>query len=57
MQETRVNHIILFILSGHGDYDMSAYQACLSGQLKDYEVSEEEIKISLGDLLKVNILS
>ncbi len=47
--------VILFNLSGHGDYDMSAYQAFLSGQLEDYEYPEEAIRVSLGHLPKVKI--
>lgn len=47
--------VILFNLSGHGDYDMSAYQAYLSGQLVDYEYPEEAIKVSLEHLPKVKI--
>lgn len=47
--------VILFNLSGHGDYDMSAYQAYLSGQLEDYEYPEEAIKESLEHLPKVKI--
>jgi tryptophan synthase beta chain len=47
--------VILFKLSGHGDYDMSAYQASMSGQLVDYEYPEEAIKVSLGHLPKVEI--
>jgi tryptophan synthase beta chain len=47
--------VILFNLSGHGDYDMSAYQAYLSGKLEDYEYPEEAIQKSLENLPKVNI--
>lgn len=47
--------IILFNLSGHGDFDMSAYQAYLSGQLEDYEYPEEAIKTSLKHLPKVPV--
>jgi tryptophan synthase beta chain len=47
--------IILFNLSGHGDYDMSAYQAYLSGQLEDYAYPEEAIKVSLKNLPKVTM--
>jgi tryptophan synthase beta chain len=56
--EAKINgdsRIILFNLSGHGDYDMSAYQAYLSGQLVDYEYPEEAIKFSLNNLPKVNV--
>ncbi len=47
--------IILFNLSGHGDYDMSAYQAYLGGKLEDYEYPEAAIKSSLAHLPKVSI--
>lgn len=47
--------VILFNLSGHGDYDMSAYQAYLSGKLEDYEYPEAAIKDSLQHLPKVAI--
>jgi tryptophan synthase beta chain len=47
--------VILFNLSGHGDYDMSAYQAYLSGKLTDYEYPLEAIKSSLENLPKVSI--
>jgi tryptophan synthase beta chain len=47
--------VILFNLSGHGHFDMSAYQAYLSGQLEDYEYPEEAIKVSLNHLPKVPV--
>jgi tryptophan synthase beta chain len=47
--------VILFNLSGHGDYDMSAYQAYLSGKLEDYEYPEEAIQLSLEHLPKISI--
>jgi tryptophan synthase beta chain len=34
---------ILFNLSGHGHFDLSAYNAYLSGSLEDYDVPEEAI--------------
>ncbi len=34
---------ILFNFSGHGIYDLAAYEQYLSGKLTDYEVSEKEI--------------
>ncbi len=54
-KENGDSRIILFNLSGHGDYDMSAYQAYLSGQLVDYEYPEEAIKESLSHLPDVKI--
>jgi tryptophan synthase beta chain len=47
--------IILFNLSGHGDYDMSAYQAYLNGQLDDYEYPDEAIRVSLNNLPNVKV--
>jgi len=44
---------ILFNLSGHGHFDMSAYQAYFEGKLKNYEYPEEKIKESLSELPKV----
>lgn len=41
---------ILFNLSGHGLIDMSAYDMYLRGDLKNYEVSEEEIASNLSVL-------
>jgi tryptophan synthase beta chain len=49
------SRVILFNLSGHGDYDMSAYQAYFSGQLEDYEYPEEAINKSLEHLPKVKL--
>jgi tryptophan synthase beta chain len=45
---------ILFCLSGHGQVDMTAYDAYFSGGLEDYEYPEEAIKESLAHLPKVN---
>ncbi|NOZ57049.1 MAG: TrpB-like pyridoxal phosphate-dependent enzyme [Calditrichaeota bacterium] len=39
--------VIAFNLSGHGHFDMSAYDAYFNGQLEDYELPEEEIKKAL----------
>lgn len=47
--------VILFNLSGHGHFDLSAYEAYLSGQLEDYEYPSEAVQASLGKLPEVNI--
>ena len=39
--------MILFNLSGHGHFDMAAYDAYLSGQLQDNAFSDEELAESL----------
>ncbi|MCL2726788.1 MAG: TrpB-like pyridoxal phosphate-dependent enzyme [Bacteroidales bacterium] len=41
---------ILFNLSGHGLIDMTAYDAYLSGDLYNYELSDEVIKENVGKL-------
>lgn len=47
--------VILFNLSGHGNFDMGAYQSYLSGQLQDYAYPEDEIKRAMSSLPKVSI--
>ncbi|HJV67091.1 MAG TPA: TrpB-like pyridoxal phosphate-dependent enzyme [Geomonas sp.] len=44
---------ILFGLSGHGQLDMVAYDAYLSGSLEDFEYPEENIREALQRLPKV----
>ena len=44
---------ILCGLSGHGQLDMGAYDAYLSGNLEDFEYPEEKIREALGRLPKV----
>jgi tryptophan synthase beta chain len=38
---------ILFNLSGHGHFDLGAYDAYLSGKLEDFELPEDEIQRAL----------
>ena len=45
--------VILFNLSGHGNFDMSAYQAYLEGKLEDYEYPEQAIREAQEKLPKV----
>jgi tryptophan synthase beta chain len=49
--------IILFNLSGHGNFDMAAYKSYLNGELKDYEYPAEEIDRAMLNLPKVAIPS
>jgi tryptophan synthase beta chain len=44
---------ILFNLSGHGHFDLSAFDAYLSGKLQDYEHPAEAIAASMAALPKV----
>ena len=41
---------ILFCLSGHGHFDMAAYQACFDGLLKDEAYDERELAQALSGL-------
>jgi len=45
---------ILLALSGHGHFDLAAYDEYLSGRLEDYAYSEELVKKALADLPKVS---
>ena len=44
---------ILFNLSGHGYFDMSAYDAYLAGKLQDYEYPAEQVQEALRHLPQV----
>ncbi|MCR5180193.1 MAG: TrpB-like pyridoxal phosphate-dependent enzyme [Bacteroidaceae bacterium] len=52
-KETGEEKVILFNLSGHGLIDMSAYDQYLSGNLQNYEVTDEEVAQNLSKLEKV----
>ncbi len=39
---------ILFNLCGHGHFDMSAYEAYMSGNIKDVDVRDEQISVSMA---------
>ena len=45
--------VILFNLSGHGLIDMAAYDQYFSGDLRNYEVTAEEVANNLKDLEKI----
>jgi len=45
--------VIVFNLSGHGYFDLSAYDAYLSGKLLDYAYPAEKIQASLAELPQV----
>jgi len=49
-REAGESRAILFNLSGHGHFDLAAYEEYLSGRLPDYEHPEEEIRRSLAGL-------
>ncbi len=45
--------VILFNLSGHGHFDLSAYQSYLSSELEDYEYPAEAVAAAMKDLPEV----
>jgi len=47
--------IILFNFSGHGHFDMAAYENYLGGKLEDYEYPAEAIKAAMEKLPKVQL--
>jgi tryptophan synthase beta chain len=42
--------VILFNLSGHGHFDMGAYDAFFAGNLEDYEMPKDEVKSALEQI-------
>ena len=52
-KEEGVQKTILFNLSGHGLIDMAAYDQYLSGNMKNYELTDEEIAKSRDTLEKL----
>ena len=52
-KEKKEEKVIVFNFSGHGHFDLSAYDAFLSKKLEDYEYPEEKIKEALKDLPKM----
>ncbi|HIJ66409.1 MAG TPA: pyridoxal-phosphate dependent enzyme, partial [Candidatus Hydrogenedentes bacterium] len=51
-KETGEAKTILLAHSGHGHFDMAAYEAYLAGKLEDYAYPEEAIKKALANLPK-----
>jgi tryptophan synthase beta chain len=54
-RETGEKKVIAFNLSGHGHFDMTAYEKYMGGKLTDYEYPKEMIRQSLKKLPKVEI--
>ena len=52
-KESGEEKVILFNLSGHGLIDMTAYDSYLSGDLRNYNITDEEIAASLKDVPEV----
>ncbi len=49
-KEAGERRVILFGLSGHGHFDLTAYERYLHGELEDYELGQAEIAHSLESL-------
>ncbi len=52
-KEKGEKRVILFNLSGHGHFDMAAYENYLSGKLEDYEYPAESVQESMLKLPQV----
>jgi len=53
-KESGEKKVIALNFSGHGHFDLSAYDAYLNGKLSDYEYPEEKIKEALALLPKID---
>jgi predicted alternative tryptophan synthase beta-subunit len=49
-KESGESTTILFNLSGHGFFDLAAYDRYLAGELEDYEYPADEIQAALAGL-------
>ena len=54
-KEKGEERVIVFNLSGHGHFDLAAYQAYLNGELQDYSYPEDKIQEALQDLPQVEL--
>ena len=52
-KEEGVQKTILFNLSGHGLIDMAAYDQYISGDLRNYEVTDEDVAAATSSLEKL----
>ena len=56
-KEAGEQRVILFNLSGHGHFDMSAYEAYFAGELEDLAMPEDELSSALERLPEAPALS
>lgn len=54
-KEKGEKRVILFNLSGHGHFDMTAYQSYLNGELVDYEYPAQAVEEAMRDLPSVKM--
>ena len=52
-KESGESKVILFNASGHGHFDLAAYDAYFRQELPDYELEDERIQMALEELPKV----
>ncbi len=52
-REAGERRVILFNLSGHGHFDLAAYDQYLSGKLEDYAYPEEKVREAMAGIPKV----
>jgi len=52
-QEAQAEPSILFCLSGHGHFDLSAYEAYHAGRLVNHELPQTQIDLALHGLPRV----
>ncbi len=52
-REAGQTRVILFNLSGHGHFDLAAYEAYLLGRLEDFDQPEEAIRAAMAELPEV----
>ena len=52
-KESGEKKVIAFNLSGHGHFDLGAYDAYLNGKLEDYSYPREKVEEALAHLPKV----
>ena len=55
-RETGEKKVILFNLSGHGNFDMMAYHQFLNGELPRYEYPQEDIAEAMRHLPEVDFV-
>ena len=52
-KEAGESKVVLFNLSGHGHFDLGAYDKFLAGQLEDYAYPAEKVKEAMAGIPKV----
>jgi len=53
--EAGESRVILFNLSGHGHFDLAAYDLFLSGRLQDYAYPEEMVRQAMAAVPKISV--